>query len=78
MGIYDVYCFICGNTNHEFKIEKDYYEKKENIKDKKILKDLKDFEKKTKWLKKITFLTSYDKIIHNVEADFYNFKDKNG
>jgi hypothetical protein len=52
--------------------------KKENIKDTKLLKDLKNFEKKTKWLKKITFLTSYNKIIHNVEANFYNFKDKNG
>jgi hypothetical protein len=78
MDIYDVYCLICGNTNHGFKIEKDYYEKKENIKDKKLLKDLKIFEKNTLWLNKITFLTSYDKIIHNVKGDFYNFKDLSG
>jgi hypothetical protein len=43
MEIYDVYCFICGNTNHEFKIERDYYEKKRKYKRYKIIKRFKKF-----------------------------------
>ena len=76
MGDYDIYCFICGNTNISFKIKNQYIEREEDIDDKILLKKLKLFEKKTLWLNKITFLTSYDNIIHNVEnTNFDYFKD---
>lgn len=75
---YDVYCIICGNTNHNFDIKKNFYNIHDEIDDKNMIKKIKIFEKKTKWLENIVFITSYDKIIHNVIGDEYNFKDTNG
>lgn len=54
MGIFDVYCFICGNPAHGLKPDKAY----EHI-------DTNCYEKITKWMDMCTILTASGEIYHN-------------
>ena len=58
MGCWDIFCFLCGNTCRV----QDLIE--EINKNNKNLNNYKNFKKETKWLKKCTFLTADNKIIH--------------
>jgi len=60
MGVWDIFCFICGNTCHTMfsGYEQDFSEN--------IVKKLNELNKKINWFSKCTFLKEDDTIIHNV------------
>lgn len=80
MGCWDIFCPICGNTCHNYgKYMKERFETLEleippNV-------NLKNIEKKMKWLEKCTMLLSNNEVIHDCEEvscniDFVNRKNK--
>lgn len=60
MGVWDIFCFICGNTCHTM------FSGYEENNSENIVKKLNELNKKIKWLSNCSFLKEDDTIIHNV------------